>query len=231
MSDATPTIHPGTDVQRRGDLSAAAGPVFSLLFVLRQSQDLDGFSDLHGRVVEQIENFRREARNRRMGEQDIDDATYALAATLDEAMLTRTWNGRDQWQATSLSQRYCNNEFVGLGFYDKLAQIRRSSPPRTDVIEIFYYCLIAGFKGKLVETPKELADMTDQLGREIAPRQIELAPHLVAKEGRLEPLRRFPWIAVILACVTLPFLVWLVSWEVLDGRADKIVKTLETFQF
>jgi type IV/VI secretion system ImpK/VasF family protein len=230
MSHAS-TSPSGTDPTHRGDLAAAAGRVFSLLFVLRQSQDLDGFQDLPGRVVEQIEDFRRAARDRRLPEPDIEDATYALAATLDESMLTRTWNGRDGWQAQSLSQRYCNNEFVGLGFYDKLAQVRRSAPPRTDVKEVFYYCLISGFKGKLVETPKELADITDQLGREIAPKQIELAPHIMAKEGRLEPLRRFPWIAVILGCVTLPFLVWLVSWEVLDGRADKIVKTLETFRF
>ncbi len=216
---------------RVGHLTSAAGPILSMLFVLRKTRDLDALRDLPNTVLQQVEGFRRAARDLGASPGDVDDATYAVAATFDEAMLTRDWQGKSVWQAQSLAQRYCNNEFVGLGFYDKLAQIRRSVPARPDVVEIYYYCMASGFKGKLIDNPKEHADLIDELSREIAPPAAELAPAAYAEKARLAPLRRFPWIAVILTCIALPFLVWLVSWEVLDGRAESIVQALRSYKF
>ncbi|MCA9758591.1 MAG: type IVB secretion system protein IcmH/DotU [Candidatus Eisenbacteria bacterium] len=231
MSDAAQTMVPGAAVRGRGALAKAAGPVLSMLFVLRRTNDLDSLRDVQVAVISQIEEFRRTARDLGIGSGDIEDATYAIAATFDETMLTRQWQGRESWQSQSLAQRYCQNEFVGLGFYDKLAQVRRSTPPRPDVTEIFFYCLVAGFQGRLVDSPKEHADLVDELAREIAPPAKELAPKAYAEKGRLAPFRRFPWVAVILSCLTLPFLVWLVSWSVLDGRAAKIVDQFHQIRF
>lgn len=231
MSDATATMVPGMGTRSREALPKAAGAVLSMLFVLRRTHDLDSLRDVQPAVISQIENFRRTARDLGVATGDIEDATYAIAAAFDETMLTRPWQGKEGWQAQSLAQRYCQNEFVGLGFYDKLAQIRRSSPPRPDVVEIYFYCLVAGFEGRLAENPKEHADLIDELAREIAPPAKELSPQAQPEKARLTPFRRFPWIAVILTCVTLPFLVWLVSWSVLDGRAAKIVQELESIKF
>ena len=124
MSDAAQTMVPGAAVRGRGALAKAAGPVLSMLFVLRRTNDLDSLRDVQVAVISQIEEFRRTARDLGIGSGDIEDATYAIAATFDETMLTRQWQGRESWQSQSLAQRYCQNEFVGLGFYDKLAQVR-----------------------------------------------------------------------------------------------------------
>jgi len=214
-----------------GKLAAAAGPILSMIFVLRKSRDLDRHPDLHGKVVQSFEDFRRQARDAGVSPTDLDDASYALAATLDETMLLANWSGRDQWQADSMARRYCNNEFVGLGFYDKLAQVRRSGPARRDTLEVFYYCLVAGFQGKLVESPKEHADLIDQLAREISSGETTVSPNAYQKVGRLEPLQRFPWLAVVITCAALPFFVWLVTWSMLDRRAARIVETLEAYKF
>ncbi|MEZ4652677.1 MAG: type IVB secretion system protein IcmH/DotU [Candidatus Eisenbacteria bacterium] len=176
MSDTQATVVPRGTGSRTGKLAAAAGPMLSMIFVLRKSRDLDRHPDLHGKVVQAFEDFRRHARDGGVPAGDLDDASYALAATLDETMLLANWAGRDQWQADSMARRYCNNEFVGLGFYDKLAQVRRSVPARAETLEIFYYCLVAGFQGKLVESPKELADLTDQLARELASADSTVSP-------------------------------------------------------
>lgn len=231
MSSATATMVPGAGPKRREVLAQAAGPALSMLFVLRRTRDLDALRDVQPAVIAQIEGFRRTARDLGVSSGDIEDATYAIAAAFDETMLTRPWQGRDGWQAHALAQRYCQNEFVGLGFYDKLAQVRRSSPPRLDVTEIYFYCLVAGFQGRLAESPKEHADLIDEIAREIAPPANELAPRAYAEKAKLAPFRRFPWLAVVLTCVALPFLVWLVSWSLLDGRAAKIVREFESIQF
>lgn len=231
MSEQTVTQVPVRARARSGHLAAAAGSLLSMLFVLKKSRDLNRHPDLHGKVVAAIEEFRRNARDAGVPAQDLDDATYALAAAFDETMLLAVWSGRDQWQANSLARRYCNNEFVGLGFYDKLAQVRRSVPPRPDVVEIFYYCLVSGFQGKMVETPRELADLIDQLSRELSSSQTILSPNAFQKGGRLEPLRRFPWIAVIASSVALPFFVWLLTWSMLDRRTERIVAALRQISF
>ena len=230
MSDSTATVVPGRK-GTGGKLAAAAGPMLSMIFVLRKSRDLDRHPDLHGKVVQAFEDFRRQARDAGVPPGDLDDASYALAATLDETMLLASWAGRDQWQADSMARRYCNNEFVGLGFYDKLAQVRRSVPARSETLEIFYYCLVAGFQGKLVESPKELADLIDQLARELSSPDGTVSPNAYQKVGRLEPLRRFPWLAVVITCMALPFFVWLFTWSLLDRRAERIVEALQTYQF
>ncbi|MCA9727093.1 MAG: type IVB secretion system protein IcmH/DotU [Candidatus Eisenbacteria bacterium] len=231
MSDTQATVVPRGTGSRTGKLAAAAGPMLSMIFVLRKSRDLDRHPDLHGKVVQAFEDFRRHARDGGVPAGDLDDASYALAATLDETMLLANWAGRDQWQADSMARRYCNNEFVGLGFYDKLAQVRRSVPARAETLEIFYYCLVAGFQGKLVESPKELADLTDQLARELASADSTVSPTAYQKVGRLEPLRRFPWLAVVVTCVALPFFVWFLTWSLLDRRAAHIVDTLRAYHF
>jgi type IV/VI secretion system ImpK/VasF family protein len=230
MSDSAATVVPHAK-ERGGKIAAAAGPLLSMIFVLRKSRDLDRHPDLHGKVVQAFEDFRRQARDAGVSGSDLDDVSYALAATLDETMLLASWSGRDQWQADSMARRYCNNEFVGLGFYDKLAQVRRAGPSRRDTLEIFYYCLVAGFQGKLVESPKELSDLIDQLAREISSHESTVSPNAYQKVGRLEPLRRFPWLAVVITCAALPFFVWLFTWSLLDRRAERIVETLRNYHF
>jgi type IV/VI secretion system ImpK/VasF family protein len=208
---------------RTGKLADAAGSLLSLIIVLRRTERLDDLKDLRGTVDRMLLEFRSRSRDEGVPSGEIDDATYALAATFDETLLNATWAGRDAWEKSALARTYCNDEFVGLGFYDKLAQLRRSSSPPRDVIEVFYYCLISGFQGKLVENPRQLADLVDELSKEIGTANKVLSPSGVPeKPGALEPIRAFPWWIVIVTAVFLPLLFWLVAWNVIDRHADNI---------
>lgn len=211
----------------RGRLADAAGGLLSLIVVLRRSQNLDSFADLRKTVERLFGEFRSKARDAGCVQGDIDDASYALAGTIDELLLTAKWRGRDDWQANQLARTYCNNEFVGIGFYDKLASVRRGVPPRPEVLEVFYYCLVGGFLGQLVENPKELADLVDTLAKEIAPPVKALAPNAYPQgEGGLAPMKRFPWPAVIISIVCVPVIVWLVALNLLAGSANHILKVM-----
>jgi len=208
-------------------LSDAAGPLLSLIFVLRGTSDLDALPDLRGKVERVFAEFRSRARDLGAPAPDIEDASYALAALVDETLLNANWVGRSAWQANSFARQYCNDEFVGLGFFDKLAQVRRT-PGREHVVEVFYYCLASGFQGKLVDEPARIGDLLDELSKEVSSAEKALAPHGLpaAEHGALEPIRQFPWPAVVVTFVFLPILVWLVSWHALNGQAGKIVRAL-----
>ena len=214
--------------EAQGRLARCAGSLLSLLIILRRSRDLDSFSDLRHTVEQLFHEFRSQARDEEVSGEEIDEASYALAASFDEVLLSATWEGKDAWQKDSLAKHYCNDEFVGDGFYDKLAEIRRSVAPKREVVEIFYYCLIAGFQGRLVESVQKRNDLIDDLSHDIGTKVKSLAPKgLPAPEGgRLQPIRRFPWPVVVLACILIPILVWLLSWEILDRHAETIVRTL-----
>ncbi len=221
-----PETTAGTD--RTGRLARAAAPLLSLLILLRRSRDLDAFAELPQTVDQTFQEFRQAARQEGVPAQDIDDASYAMAAALDETMLSARWAGREEWQRNNLARRYCNDEFVGDGFYDKLAEIRRATTPRREVEEIFYYCLISGFQGRLIEVPVERDDLIADLATRVGSSSEKLAPHgLPHREGgALAPIKRFPWPMVAIACVVVPVLFWLISWNVLDDHADGIVDEL-----
>lgn len=207
-----------------GRLADAAGPLLSLIIVLRRTAELDQLTDLRGTVDRLIQEFRSRSRDEGVPAADIDDATYSLAATFDETLLNARWAGRDAWEKNALAKTWCNDEFVGLGFFDKLAQLRRASSPRRDVIEVFYYCLISGFQGKLVENPRQLADLVDELSKEIAPaaKTLSITGYPEREGAGLAPIRGFPWPLVVVTSIFLPILVWLVAWNVIDRHADAI---------
>jgi type VI protein secretion system component VasF len=118
---------------------------------------------------------------------------------------------------------------VGLGFFDKLAQVRRSGG-RHEIVEVFYYCLVAGFQGKLVDEPARIGDLLDELGKEVSSADKTLAPHGMpsADSGALEPIKRFPWPVVVVTFALLPLLVWLIAWHALNGQAGEIVRALSS---
>ncbi len=219
---------PQRDVQRQGRLARSAASLLSLAIVLKRSHDLDGFPDLRRSVDRMFHEFRSQARDEGVADDDIRDASYAMAAFIDETLLTATWNGRGEWQADALAKHYCNDEFVGDGFFDKLAEVRRAVPPRLEVVEVFYYCLISGFRGRLIESEREHADLVNELSHEIGTRMSVLAPDglPVPEGGRLQPIKRFPWPAVVLVSVLVPIVLWLLSWNLLDRHAAHIVRAL-----
>ena len=214
--------------QAQGRLTRCAGSLLSLLLILRRSRDLDSFSDLKLTVERLFHDFRSQARDEEINGEEIDDASYALAASFDEVLLSASWEGKDAWQKDSLAKQYCNDEFVGDGFYDKLAEVRRSATHKREVVEIFYYCLISGFQGRMIESPQKRDDLIDELSRDIGTKVKVLSPNGLPEPegGKLQPIRQFPWPAVALACILIPIVVWLLSWEALDRHAETIVRAL-----
>jgi type IV/VI secretion system ImpK/VasF family protein len=209
-------------------LADHAGSLLSLILLLRRSTDLDQFRDLRLTIERLIAEFRAKARDDGASGTDVDDATYALAATIDEILLNARWNGRDAWERDTLARTWCHDEFVGIGFYDKLNQIRRGGTARPQALEVFYYCLVAGFQGKLVEDPAQWNKLVEDLAPEIAPPVKILSPEgqLTEKETAASRLASFPWPAILITAIFLPLLVLLLAYGTVDRNRDAILKAL-----
>ncbi len=209
MTTASHATSAASDAGAAGALVAASGPLLSLIIVLRRAKDLDAFGDIRGTVARLVEDLRTRARMERMNPRDVDDVIYALAATIDETLLMADWSGRSPWAQEPLARRYCNDEFVGVGFFDKLEALRLDFAARRDVVEVFYYCLVAGFRGRMAEDPAAFDRLMSALSADLQPGSRELSPDLgAARGGRLRAtVNRFPfiWIFVVLGATVFIF--------------------------
>jgi type VI secretion system protein ImpK len=174
---------------------------------LRQLRELDGPirspETIHERLSGFIEAMREKARDQGMPQRDADDIAYAIVALADEIALGKAEPLRGFWMNRLLQLQFFNESLAGEGFFTRLQQIRRDGR-RTDVLRVYYQCLLFGLQGKysIRGGELELMKMIDQLRPEVE-RNIEVPEQLSPAaeppdEPQVRPGQRnlFLWIAL-----------------------------------
>jgi type VI secretion system protein ImpK len=104
------------------------------------------------RVLSQLD----EAKNRTMTEgfsnDEYQNALFAVVAWVDEAVMTSEWEGKAAWKKELLQQKYFATGRAGVEFFTRLDQI---ASHQQSVREVYYFCLMLGFKGKFVTKAQE----------------------------------------------------------------------------
>jgi len=72
-------------------------------------------------------------------------AKYALVSWIDEMLSETPWTGRDWWSNNVLEVQHFNTRLCNERFYIKAQEA--SAQPRRDALEVFYNCVILGFRG------------------------------------------------------------------------------------
>ena len=75
---------------------------------------------------------------------DYDLARFAVFVWIDETIMQSTWDGKAQWKKNLLQREYYKTSGGGVEFYNRL---ERLEPEQNEVREIYYLCLVSGFKG------------------------------------------------------------------------------------
>ena len=136
-------------------------------------------------------------------ERDVRDMAYALVALADEMALGMSENVRRYWMANLLQLRYFNENVAGEGFFGKLESVRRDAR-RTEVLEVFYLCLLLGFQGKYAIRGGEieLLNLIDALRGELS-QSLDIPNELSPSAERPDDFVRkrrgrlsFLWVAV-----------------------------------
>lgn len=78
-------------------------------------------------------------------EEAYSDSLFAICAWIDELVLCSSWREKLAWKKKMLQTKYFNTTRAGEVFFDKLDAI---PPGEISLLEIYYYCLKLGFKGK-----------------------------------------------------------------------------------
>jgi type VI secretion system protein ImpK len=151
------------------NFAAAIDPVFlHVLGLLERIGNNESPNPGEERTV--INNWLRHAEAQLGQKQDWELAKYALVAWIDDVLIEAPWQGRLWWKENALEVELFNTRDRATLFYAKAQEAGKMT--RRDALEVFYVCVVLGFRGLYRDTAS--AFLADQLG---------LPPHLEAWAG------------------------------------------------
>lgn len=127
------------------NFAKAVDPIFvHVLRLLDRLQDQDRVHSAENERFLMLNLFDRVSATLGSGE-EWNLSKYALVSWIDEMMLESPWDGRDWWSNNVLEvelfgTRLCHNQF-----YIRAKEASASS--QRDALEVFYNCVVLGFRG------------------------------------------------------------------------------------
>lgn len=200
--------------QGSNDLVGFASPIFDLILRLKAGI-VQPSNDLRPTIVAHLQEFEERALRHRFSEKIVQVAKFALAAFVDEVILTNNFPLREEWEKYPLQLEFFGEQLAGNKFYDKLESMLRQIEVTADAVEVYYVCMLLGFKGRyaVYEQEKLLATMqraADALVKAGKIKNIELSPHWLVKDQPTPPeKKKMPTWAKVSAFAGLGFAVLL----------------------
>lgn len=211
-----------------------AGPTFDLILRLKAGI-VQPSNDLRPKVVAMLDDFEKRAQRYRYNEKIVRVSKFGLAAFVDETVLTNDFPLKEEWEKNALQLEYFGEQLAGDKFYEKLNSMLKQINVTADAVEIFYICMLLGFKGryavyeqdKLTLTMQNTANALVDAGK-IVP--TELSPNWLADDQPEPPKkRRMPtWAKITLGgglafAVVLYLIMFIVSSNFLQTALDSLL--------
>jgi len=179
------------------DLVSLAAPVFDLILRVKAGI-VTPSTELRPQVAAMLQKYEERALRHRFSEKIVRLAKFALAAFVDETVLTNDFPLKEEWEKYPLQLEYFGEHLAGNKFFDRLESMLRQTEAAADAIEVYYVCLLLGFKGKYaVYLENELLDVIQRTGAALQRigrlKNIELSPHGVAAD-QPEPPKKYPFL-------------------------------------
>ena len=217
----------------KNDLATFAGPIFDLVLRLKAGIVAPS-NDLRPKIASMLDDFERRADRYKFNHKIISVSKFALASFVDETMLTNNFPLRSEWERNPLQLEYFGEQLAGNKFFDKLESMLPQIEVTQDAVEIYYYCMLLGFKGRyaVYEQEKLLATMqntANQLVKVGKIKSVELSPNWVANDQPKPPEKKgMPiWAKVgALAFIGFGFIVYLVMFLLSSKFLQETVEKL-----
>jgi len=130
-----------------GDLVHIATNVLQLIMQIRAGI-VQPSNSLRGKVDSLLRQLEQDAEVSGYRESMVQTAKFALAAFADETVLTANFPLRSEWEKYPLQLEYFGEQLAGVKFYERLEELMKSPEENADVLELYYLCLLIGYKGK-----------------------------------------------------------------------------------
>jgi type VI secretion system protein ImpK len=183
-----------SEVALKNDLITFAGPIFDLILRVKAGI-VKPNPELRSKVETMFDDFERRSERYRFNHKIVNVSKFGLAAFVDEAVLTADFPLRHEWEKNPLQLKFFGEQLAGNKFFDKLESMLPQIEVTQDAVEIYYYCMLLGFKGryavyeqeKLLATMQKTANELVKVGK-IKP--VELSPNWVANDQPKPPEKK-----------------------------------------
>jgi type VI secretion system protein ImpK len=183
-----------SETATKNDLVTFAGPVFDLILRVKAGIVVPS-NELRPKIAGMLEDFEKRAERYRFNHKIVQVSKFALAAFVDETVLTNNFPLKNEWEKNPLQLEYFGEQLAGNKFFDKLEAMLKQIEQTADAVEIYYFCMLLGFKGryaiydeeKLLTTMQTTANALVKVGK-IKP--VELSPHWLANDQPPPPEKR-----------------------------------------
>lgn len=218
----------------KNDLVAFAGPIFDLILRIKAGIVAPS-NELRPQVAAMLTDFEKRAERYRFNHKIVQVAKFALASFVDETVLTNNFPLRDEWEKYALQLEYFGEQLAGNKFFEKLDAMLKQIETTQDAVEIYYVCMLLGFKGRygVYEKEKLLAIMqttANALVKVGKIKPVELSPHWLANDQPEPPKKRgMPVWAKIgaLSGLGVAFIVYLLMFLFSSKFLDEAMRQLQ----
>jgi type VI secretion system protein ImpK len=180
-----------------------------------------------------VDEVLRRAATLGFSHQDAQDMAYALVALIDETVLGKSEQYRQFWMSNPLQLHYFSENVAGDGFFNRLSALRKDAH-RTEVLRVYYLCLLFGFQGRFRIRGGELELLTliDAVQKDLeraSPFDFDvLSPHGERPSERLDAVRRrASLVSISVGAVALALLVYGGLLLSLDRGVSSMVHDIE----
>jgi len=193
---------------------------------LRTSSDIGDFDTFHASIQKLFQSFEKRCKDRGIDVDDVSTAKYALAAFLDETVLNSRWPYKDRWADNPLQLDYFGTYLAGEIFYDKVEDLRARAESKADLLEVYYMCLLLGFRGKYGVSGQEklrslIENIAAELNRVKPAVSRDLSPHWKIPDGpQVQQSDKLPRWAVLTCWIVLAVAVLLYFVLFFKVRSD-----------
>lgn len=137
--------------ERRPNLGLAFEELLTAIVRLRSGrQTVSDVEAFRAQVRTAVRSATQEGIGRGYAPEDAGTAAYAVVAFLDESILNLRSPIFATWAGEPLQQEFSNQHLAGDLFFDYLQRLmaRRDSVELADILEIFYLCVLLGYRGR-----------------------------------------------------------------------------------
>ena len=192
------------------DLVSLSGPVFELLLKL-QAGLVSPSNEIRPAIKKLLDELEQRGTSLRYPTNQINAAKFALAAFADEVVLTAAFPLREEWEKYPLQLEYFGEHLAGVKFFERLEQLTANIDAEADAVEVYYVCMLLGFKGQykvykedqLNGLMQATADRLKTVGRLV---ENDLSPHWKVNDQPPPPARK-----------GVPIWMWIVAGVMLMG--------------
>jgi type VI secretion system protein ImpK len=161
------------------DLVGIATPVFDIILQLKAGLVTPSY-ELRRRISELLKEMEQNGAAIKIKTEEVQSAKFALASFVDETVLTSDFPLREDWERNPLQLEYFGEHLAGKKFFMRLDNLL-AEEGNADVVEIYYVCLLLGFKGMYKIYPDERIKL-----------EIEKVANYLRRANRLLPVALSP---------------------------------------